>query len=160
MDPNTSALISQLGLSLSSLIVKGTTSAIQKKIEVSSNEKDIKILRASYDEMINQLLQERAEAIRIASVYKEELSKVEISEEDIRHLHSTVSKVLEILKVMTPGNTSLKSFEQLKELISVDTLTSMQLLGFNYKAAIGEPLTDLCADAIKNHNKRNKIKKK
>ena len=29
----------------------------------------------------------------------------------------------------------------IKELISVDTLKTMQLLGFNYKAAIGEPLT-------------------
>ena len=26
----------------------------------------------------------------------------------------------------------------------------MQLLGFNYKAAIGEPLTQICADAIMN----------
>jgi hypothetical protein len=25
----------------------------------------------------------------------------------------------------------------------------MQLLGFNYKAAIGEPLTDICATAIR-----------
>lgn len=33
------------------------------------------------------------------------------------------------------------SYEQIKELISVDTLKTMQLLGFNYKAAIGEPLT-------------------
>jgi hypothetical protein len=35
----------------------------------------------------------------------------------------------------------------------------MQLLGFNYKAAIGEPLTELCANAIlskgKSHNKTN-----
>ena len=29
-----------------------------------------------------------------------------------------------------------KSYEQLKELISVDTLKTMQLLGFNYKAAV------------------------
>lgn len=35
----------------------------------------------------------------------------------------------------------VKSYEQIKELISVDTLKTMQLLGFNYKAAIGEPLT-------------------
>ena len=26
----------------------------------------------------------------------------------------------------------------------------MQLLGFNYKAAIGEPLTEICANAITN----------
>ena len=35
----------------------------------------------------------------------------------------------------------IKSFEQIRELISADTLKTMQLLGFNYKAAIGEPLT-------------------
>lgn len=150
MDTSTSILISQLTTTLSNLIFKGTVSAVQKKIETSKNEKNIDILRDSYDEMINQLLEERAEAIRIASVYKDELSKVEINEEDIEHLHNTVTKLLEILKVMSPGNNFLKNFEQLKELISVDTLTSMQLLGFNYKAAIGEPLTDLCANAIKN----------
>lgn len=30
----------------------------------------------------------------------------------------------------------------------MDTLKTMQLLGFNYKAAIGEPLTQICAKAI------------
>ena len=42
----------------------------------------------------------------------------------------------------------IQPFEQVKELISVDTLKTMQLLGFNYKAAIGDPLTSLCANAI------------
>ncbi len=45
-------------------------------------------------------------------------------------------------------NEQVKSYEQIKELISVDTLKTMQLLGFNYKAAIGEPLTQICAKAI------------
>lgn len=35
----------------------------------------------------------------------------------------------------------VESYEQIKELISVDTLKTMQLIGFNYKSAIGEPLT-------------------
>ena len=35
----------------------------------------------------------------------------------------------------------IQTYEQIKELISVDTLKTMQLLGFNYKSAIGEPLT-------------------
>ncbi len=47
-------------------------------------------------------------------------------------------------------------YEQIKELISVDTLKTMQLLGFNYKAAIGEPLTQICADAISNMCSKNK----
>ena len=31
--------------------------------------------------------------------------------------------------------------DQLKRILSVETLTIMQLIGFNYKQAIGEPLT-------------------
>ena len=54
-----------------------------------------------------------------------------------------------------------KIFEQLKELIHKDTLKTMQLLGFNYKAAIGEPLTEVCANAItKFTNKGGQTQKK
>ena len=38
---------------------------------------------------------------------------------------------------------------QLVELLNNDTLKTMQLLGFNYKAAIGEPLTEACSEAIR-----------
>lgn len=37
----------------------------------------------------------------------------------------------------------------------------MQLLGFNYKAAIGEPLTELCSNAISSIGaKKGNTKKK
>lgn len=69
-----------------------------------------------------------------------------ISDEDIQHLHNTVTRILELVKnsqgnMNTEVNTQIQAYEQIKELISVDTLKTMQLLGFNYKAAIGEPLT-------------------
>ena len=66
-------------------------------------------------------------------------------------------------------DTPIETYEQIKELISVDTLKAIQLLGFNFKAAIGEPLTQLCADAIlskfkdsskvKNTNNQNKSRR-
>lgn len=46
-----------------------------------------------------------------------------------------------------------KSIEQLVDLIQVDTLRTMQLLGFNYREAIGEPLTELVANSIKESSK-------
>ena len=49
--------------------------------------------------------------------------------------------------------------EKIKELISVDTLKTMQLLGFNYKEAIGEPLTRLCADTISGLGQKTNSKK-
>ncbi len=159
MDVTTINILAEMGTNLTSLAVKGTATAIHSKIESLKKEKNTDAMRNTYDEIISQLLSEREEAIRIAQAYKEELEKVVISDEDINHLHNTVERLLEIFKKMSPQAENIDSLEQLKELISVDTLKTMQLLGFNYKAAIGEPLTKLCADAISGIGKKNYKKK-
>ena len=146
MDMYTQSLV-EAGISLAELAVKGTASAVNKKIRAMKDVKDAEKLRTTYDSLINEVLQEREEAVRIAQAYKAELDRIVISDEDINHLHATVSKVLDIFRTFSP-DTPVDSFEAMKELISVDTLKTMQLLGFNYKAAIGEPLTNLCANAI------------
>lgn len=133
-----------LGVSLTELAVKGTATAISTKIKAVKDEKNIDKIRTTYDEIINELLSEREEAVRIAQAYKSELEKVVISDEDIQHLHNTVTRILELVKKSQGNdgvNNQIQSYEQIKELISVDTLKTMQLLGFNYKSAIGEPLT-------------------
>lgn len=143
-----------LGTSLAELAVKGTATAVSSKIRAIKEEKNIDKIRNTYDGIVNELLSEREEAVRIAQAYRSELEKVVISDEDIQHLHNTVSRILEIIKRMqissaeTVGKeaveavkTQVESYEQIKELISVDTLKTMQLIGFNYKSAIGEPLT-------------------
>lgn len=160
MDITTLTTLAEMANNLTTLAIKGTATAIHSKIESVKTEKNADTLRATYDEIINQLLSEREEAVRIAQAYKEELDKVEISDDDINHLHNTVTSVLNIIKEMSPDNTKLDSFEQLKSLISVDTLKTMQLLGFNYKAAIGEPLTQLCAEAISNIGKKGNTQKR
>jgi hypothetical protein len=148
----------ELGISLSTLAVKGTASTIQKKIGASKARKDDKKTIELYDEIVNELIEERAEAIRIAQSYKTELEKYEISDNDIEHLNKTISTVLDIIKDMSP-EIDIESFKKFKDLISVDTLKSMQLLGFNYKKAIGEPLTELCASKISAFNKDNNKEK-
>ena len=150
-----------MGIKLTELAVKGTASAIDKKIRAAKEIKDAEKLRVTYDELINEVLQEREEAVRIAQAYKSELDRIEISDEDIEHLHNTVAKIIEIIGAfqiagaMNKGEEDIEkakaqvsAYEQVKALISVDTLKTMQLLGFNYKAAIGEPLTKICANAI------------
>lgn len=161
MDATTIGILSEMANNLATLAVKGTVTAIHSRIESVKAEKNADALRATYDEIINELLSEREQAIRIAQAYKEELEKVQISDEDIEHLHNTVSAVLDIIKRFLPQQEeSLSAFEPLKDLISVDTLKTMQLLGFNYKAAIGEPLTQLCADTISGWNKKTPVNKK
>ena len=60
---------------------------------------------------------------------------------------------------MSPA-TPIETYEQIKELIGIDTLKTMQLLAFNCKAAIGEPLTQLCANAILSKSKNSQKKQK
>lgn len=155
----------ELGVALSHLAVKGTVSTVNKKLRAAKNIKDVEALRNTYDEILNEVLSEREEAVNIAQAYKAELDRIEISDDDIEHLHNTVSQALEILNGMSEDKLPVEEIKQLKELISVDALKTMQLLGFNYKAAIGEPLTDICAYKIKQwggvnsrqgNNKKNK----
>lgn len=157
MDSAIEQTIAELGGSLAVLAAKGTASAIATKIKALKNEKDAEAIRNAYDELVSQLLEERAEAILIAQAYKAELDRVVISDEDIVSLDATIGRVIEIIKSFptvqqadsSKERAQNESFDQLRKLISADTLRTMQLLGFNYKAAIGEPLTELCASKIK-----------
>ena len=155
MDQTYTTALAELGVSLATMAVSGTATAINTKIKAIKAEKDAEKIRNAYDEIVNELISEREEAIRIAQVYKAELDRIVISDDDIEHLHATASRLLDMLKMFSPG-TDVSTFETLKDLISVDTLKTMQLLGFNYKAAIGEPLTQICADAISNIGNKNK----
>lgn len=147
MDTNTQYL-ADMGIRLTELAVRGTASIVQKKVRSIKTEKNLETLRSSYDSLLNEVLSEREEAIRIAQVYKEELDQVKISEEDIVYLHKTIEDLLNLLKQFMDVNDSIEDLEKIKELVNVNTLRTMQLLGFNYKAAIGEPLTEVCASYI------------
>lgn len=145
---NINAALVELSTQLAALVAKGTATAVANRIKAAKDQRDNEKLRNIYDEIVNELLSERDEAVRIAQAYKSELDRIEISDKDIEHLESTVSKILGILKEFSP-DMPVESFEHLKSLINVDTLKTMQLLGFNYKAAIGDPLTTVCADKIR-----------
>ena len=174
IDPNTGAAMIELASTLSSLVLSGTATAIHSKIEGLKTERDANKLRNTYNEIINQLLQEREEAVRIAQTYKQELEKVVISDEDIVYLQQTISKFLDMMVALNffqstgddpeKNQKNIEAIKSFKELISKDVLKTMQLLGFNYKAAIGEPLTQICAKAIsslkKKKNQRNKTNKR
>ena len=135
-------LLSTMGIALSNLAVKQTVYSINSKISTMKNEHDVNTVRKQYNEMIDELISERGEAIRIAQVYKNEIDRIQINDEDIEHLQNTVSRIIDAFKGRDPEK-PMDTFVQLKELINADTLKTMQLLGFNFKTAIGEPLTCL-----------------
>src|SRR5699024_6856352 len=72
------------------------------------------------------------------------------TDEDIEHLQRTLKRTLELfVEYDQDFEKNRENLELIIELINVDTLKSMQLLGVNYNAAIGEPLTIACSNCIK-----------
>ncbi|MDR0837410.1 MAG: hypothetical protein LBM94_04240 [Propionibacteriaceae bacterium] len=138
--------LAQLGVDLALLAAKGTATAVYTRIRALFGEKDVSKIRGTYDEIINELLEENAQAIYLAQAYRFEVDRIEISDSDIEHLQNTLHQVLEISRAA--GASVPESIDSFKKLLSVDTLRAMQVLGFNYKAAIGDPLTKVCADLI------------
>lgn len=147
MDTEASTILVEAGTQLAVLAAKGTATTVSNKFQSIRQKKQIEDICNSYEELINEMVAERAQAIAVAQAYEAELKRYEISDEDINHLRATVSDALDVLKEMSP-NTDIAVYEQFKSLITVNTLKAMQLLGFDYKAAIGDPLTRACAAAI------------
>lgn len=149
--------LSKLATDLADLAIKGTVNTVHKKIEQYKEIKNCDELRNHYDDLINEILQERDDAIRIANVYKNEIEKYTISDEQIDYIQTSFEKIIMVLKnYISITENQEQSLEILKGLLTKDTLKVMQLLGFNYKQAIGEPLTELCANAISRTGNRHK----
>lgn len=139
-----------LGLSLSQVIAKNSISLVGNKMALAKEKKDLDSQSLAYTEIINDLLEDKSELSLIAREYKEAYEQITISDEDIEYLHRTLSKVIELLNSMGATDTATKkSMDDLVQLLNKDTLKTMQLIGFNYKEAIGKPLTDVCSDAIR-----------
>ena len=151
MEPYITEALVRAGIELGTLTFKGTTTLVNSKIQSLKEEHNADKLRNTYDEIVNELLSEREQAIRIAQAYKEEYEKVHIDDKDIEYLHNTLEQVISLLSSFTSVEDGKEdSMKQLVALLNKDTLKTMQLLGFNYKEAIGEPLTEVCSNAIRN----------
>jgi len=72
MDAETKAMIAGMGVELTELAVKGIVGKVDSKIKSIKLEKDIVKIQNSYEEIINELLSDRENAIRIAQLYKNE----------------------------------------------------------------------------------------
>lgn len=135
------------GVALLEVTLRNTASIVFDKItKVKSNHDKDKVI-AELEQIINQLISDKLELERIAQLYKSEVERITISDEDIKHLNNTVRRIFDLLPQF---NTVLPEDqkEAMLNLLHVDTLKAVQLLGFNYKNAIGEPLTQLVASKI------------
>jgi len=159
--------VKQIGTALISdglkkLSLENTADTIYQKSGALKQNKEISEIHTGYMEIINELMQQKQEAILIAESYKSELERVQISDEDMQHLNETAKALLNTLLPLIPTtdgeNHDIEGIEiLLNTFISTSTLRTLQLLGFNFKEAIGEPLTKLVSGFIQ--GKENQVSK-
>ena len=155
MEPVTTAAVinasATLGVKLIEARSKTNYSWLEGQRAKAANAKKTEDIRAIYDETISEFQQANADLENIARGYKELYEQIAISDEDIEFLNTTLSKVLEFAG--KTGGIQDQQAELLNSVISLitkDMLKSMQLLGFNYREAIGIPLTEACSSYIEN----------
>ena len=132
----------QLAANLVEVATRNSASLISNKIKVAKAKKDSREIINELEEIISNLLTDKAEIQRIAQAYEQELVSQKITEDDIKYI---TENLLPIFSEFIPNKVEV---EQLQKILSIETLTILQLIGFNYKQAIGEPLTLLTKKAI------------
>ena len=142
MDNN--QIIVQLAANLAEATARNTASFVSNKITAIKAKKNDKDTINELEEIISELLTDKLEIQRIAQSYEQELVSQKITEKDIKYI---TDNLLPILSKFIPAD-KYSDLEQIKSILSIETLTIMQLLGFNYKKAIGEPLTNLLKKVI------------
>lgn len=142
--------IALLGVQLAEAAVRNTAGSIATKISATKAKKNDKETIQELEEIVNSLIADKNELVRIAQSYEQQFVAQQISKKDIEYITTEFIPVLKNLIKQTSGDDASlqKTIDDITPLLSVETLTVLQLIGFNYKKAIGEPLTLLLQRAI------------
>jgi hypothetical protein len=141
----------KLGIDLGNIVAKNSAQAIMDKIRAikASGDKD-KII-GNLEEIINDLISDKNQLIQLVQAYEEKLITQKISDSDIEYITENILPFVESLLESSNDESAEKARESMamiKSILSKEIINIMQLLGFNFKKAIGEPLTNLVSAAI------------
>lgn len=149
MDPQ----LQTLGVQLAEAVVRNTAGTVFDRVGAAKAKKKDAETIAELEEILNSLISDKAELVRIAQAYEQELVAQRISPSDIEYITSNVVPVLTKLMESVGGGpgqdgTAQEMIDIVKPILSVETVTVLQLIGFNFRKAIGEPLTELVGHLI------------
>ena len=126
-----------------------------KQIKSSDNKQDI---INGLDSIINELLEKQSELYRTANTLQSQLDMQTISDDDLKFITENLLPLLEnLLKSSIKEEDASKKEKEIKidenlqvieSLVSTQLLKILQLIGFNIKAAIGAPTTELVKSMI------------
>jgi hypothetical protein len=146
----------QLTANLAEIAVKNTASAVIEKIKTVKAKKNDQETIAELTEIIQDLIDDKQNLVLISQALENELVSQKLTDDDVKNISDTILPVIiKFAEASDAGGELVDNINLIKPLISKEMLTIMQLLGFNYKKAIGEPLTQLLNNKIKSFEIKN-----
>jgi len=143
----------ELASRLIEVSIKNTAQIIYNKINLAKQKSNDKETINALEEIINDLIADKNELIQITKCYEQEFVAQKISDTDIEYITNELLPLFSSVLLENGQNNNIVT--SMEKILSPQVLKILQLLGFNYKEAIGIPLTNLVAQAIQ--NKTNKI---
>lgn len=140
-----------ISATLAQLVAQNRIPVIFDKMQATKANGDKDKIISNFESIINDLIQEKNQVIQIAQAYDEQLITQKISEDDITYITTTIIPLLEeLIKKNNKENTKdiSETLDIIKPILSKEMFKILQLLGFNFKQAIGEPLTMLIRGMI------------
>jgi len=130
---------------------KRSVEAIFDKIRAVKKKGNQEEIISNLEEIINELISDKNQLIQITQAYEEQLITQKMSENDIEYITKSIVPLLEDLLEQSGGQDAeniRKGIDIFKPILSKETFNILQMLGFNFKEAIGEPLTKLTSALI------------
>ncbi|MGD7047036.1 hypothetical protein FZC83_02170 [Rossellomorea marisflavi] len=150
MDINTDLV--QLSTDLSKVISNSHTTVqiITDKINLVRGKKNSQEIINNLEEIIHELIAEKNQLISIAQGFDERMVAQKMSDNEIEYVTKTIIPMLRKFIEESNDDHSDKSdqLDAIETLLTKETLNVLQILGFNFKVAIGEPLTELVRELI------------
>lgn len=141
-----------LGTELASIAGKKSVEAIFDKIKTVKQKGNKDEIIGNLEEIINELIADKNSLIQISRAYEEKLITQKITDTEIDYITQSIIPLLEqLIKESNPAESQKMQagINMIKPILSKETFNILQILGFNFKKAIGEPMTEWIASLIK-----------
>lgn len=141
-----------LGTELATIAGTKSVEAIFDKIRALKKKGNKDEIISNLEEIINDLISDKNRLIRISQAYEENLITQKITQDEIDYISNSIIPLLEEFLKQSNQDDFGKiqdGINVIKPILSKEIFNIMQILGFNFKEAIGEPLTELLATFIR-----------
>jgi hypothetical protein len=126
MDPEFQAL----GAQLAETVLRNTASSVADRIRVVRARKKDQEIIAELEQIVNDLIADKSELIRIAQAYEQELVAQRISVSDVKYITDNIVPILKkLIESAAMGGSQTapaQMMDLIKPILSVETVTVLQ----------------------------------